>query len=115
MLLTHWPLRHALLFFVLSLSFATRAAAECTEPALPAVPDAATATKDDMLGAYREMRSYQQTAQAYLDCLDALKLAEPDVDVEILLERLNAYNRTVENMDTVSRQVHQQLDRFNAR
>ncbi len=115
MLLTPWPLRHRLFFVVLSLSFTARAVADCTEPALPSVPDAATATKEDMLGAYREMRTYQQTAQAYLDCLDALKLAEPDVDVEILLERLNAYNRTVENMDTVSRQVHQQLDRFNAR
>lgn len=111
----HWPLRHALFLLMLCLGFVTRAVADCTEPALPKVPDAATATKEDMLGAYREMRTYQQTAQAYLDCLDALKIAEPDVDVEILLERLNAYNRTVENMDTISRQVHQQLDRFNAR
>ncbi|MBB3047275.1 lipoate synthase [Litorivivens lipolytica] len=82
---------------------------------MPAVPDGSTADKQTMLDAYRNMRDYQAEAQSFLDCIDALKASEPDVDVEILLERLNAYNRTVENMDSISRQVHAELDTFNAR
>ncbi|WP_372748562.1 hypothetical protein [Litorivivens sp.] len=107
--------RRFLLLPMFSLVLSAQAGAQCTEPALPTVPDAASATKEDMLAAYRDMRAYQQSAQSYLDCLDALKLSEPDVDVEVLLERLNAYNRTVDNMDAISRQVHRQLDSVNAR
>lgn len=92
-----------------------QAIADCKEPPMPAVPDGNTADKQTMLEAYREMRDYQARAQSFLDCIDALKVSEPDVDVEILLERLNAYNRTVENMDIVSRKVHAELDTFNTR
>ncbi len=79
------------------------------------VPDGETASKDEMLGIYRDMRTYQSAAQAYLDCLDAETIANPDVEPEVMLERLNAYNRTVEKMDDISREVHRQLDIFNAR
>jgi hypothetical protein len=92
-----------------------QAIADCKEPPMPAVPDGSAADKQTMLEAYREMRAYQARAQSFLDCIDALKVSEPDVDVEILLERLNAYNRTVENMDIVSRKVHAELDTFNTR
>ncbi len=99
----------------LVLLFSAPVLAECTEPVLPTVPDASTASKDDMLAAYRDMRVYQQSAQTFLDCIDALKVSDPDADIEVLLERLNAYNRTVDNMDDISRRVHKQLDLFNAR
>lgn len=94
---------------------APSALADCSEPTMPTVPNGSTADKQTMLDAYRDMRDYQAEAQSFLDCIDALKVSEPDVDVEVLLERLNAYNRTVENMDSVSRQVHAELDTFNAR
>lgn len=68
-----------------------------------------------MLAIYRDMRTYQSDAQAYLDCLDAETIANPDVEPEVMLERLNAYNRTVEKMDDISRKVHRQLDVFNDR
>ena len=104
----------AALLFLQAFSL-SQAAADCKEPPLPVVPDGSTADKQTMLEAYREMRDYQAEAQSFLDCIDALKVSEPDVDVEILLERLNAYNRTVENMDSVSRKVHAELDTFNTR
>lgn len=89
--------------------------ADCVEPSPLVVPDGATASKDEMLAVYRDMRSYQGEAQAYLDCLDAETIANPDVEPEVMLKRLNAYNRVVEKMDEISRQVHRQLDIFNSR
>ena len=91
------------------------AAAACSEPRPPQVPDGATAGKDEMLAIYRDMRAYQAKAQSYLDCLDAETIANPDVEPEVMLDRLNAYNRTVEKMDDISRRVHRQLDIINAR
>ena len=104
----------SLLFATLVLASAP-ALADCAEPPPPAIPDGATAEKDEMLAIYRDMRSYQGDAQAYLDCLDAQTIANPDVEPEVMLDRLNAYNRTVEKMDEISREVHRQLDIFNAR
>ena len=103
------------LFVALHLVMAVSAYAACQEPPAPAIPDGATAEKEAMLAIYRDMRTYQGNAQAYLDCLDAETIANPDVEPEVMLERLNAYNRTVEKMDEISRKVHHQLDVFNAR
>ncbi|MFT5032367.1 MAG: hypothetical protein ACI89D_000796 [Bermanella sp.] len=61
------------------------------------------------------MRTYQGGAQDYLDCLYAETIANPEVAPEVMLERMNAYNRTVEKIDEISRKVHRQLDVFNAR
>lgn len=99
-----------LLLFVLS---SAPALAACKEPSAPAVPDGRSASKDEMLAAYRDMRSYQGEAQVYLDCLQAEKDAA--TDPEVMLDRLNAYNETVEKMDTISRRTHRELDIFNSR
>lgn len=99
----------------LHLAMVAPAHAACQAPPDLAVPDGAKASKKEMLAIYRDMRTYQSDAQAYLDCLDAETIANPDVEPEVMLERLNAYNRTVEKMDDISRKVHRQLDVFNDR
>ncbi len=110
-----WAIEMAALVLLLPLLSPASAWAACDEPLALAIPDGASASKKEMLSIYRDMRIYQGKVQEYLDCLDAQTIANPDVEPEVMLERLNTYNRTVEKMDEVSREVHRQLDIFNAR
>ena len=57
-----------LLFLAASLS--TAAYADCTYPRPPAkLPDGATATRDEMVAANKQVKQYNTDMTAYLDCI----------------------------------------------
>ena len=58
------------LSLVFALSFAAHARADCSYPKSPAAPpDGSTATKDQMVAAAKDFKTYNSDMNAYLDCL----------------------------------------------
>jgi len=54
----------------LALGSAASMAGECTAPALPTLPDGATATMDQMLAGQKAVKEYQAANSEYRACLD---------------------------------------------
>ena len=58
------------LSLVFALGFAAHARADCSYPKSPdAPPDGSTATKDQMVAAAKDFKTYNSDMNAYLDCL----------------------------------------------
>ena len=66
------------LSLVFALGFAAHARADCSYPKSPdAPPDGSTATKDQMVAAAKDFKTYNSDMNAYLDCLQLEIAAAP--------------------------------------
>jgi hypothetical protein len=88
--------------------------AECEAPQPPALPDAATATRDEMLAAQGRVREFVTAAERHLTCLsrviDDEKRSADDRNAAV-----SEHNRTVAVMEQVASAFNEQIRAFRAR
>ena len=84
-------------------------AADCTRPTMPAVPDGASATMDEMIAGQGAVKAFQADAQAFRACVDGklagLKAAAADGDeaaAETFKATTEAYNASVSDEETLA-------------
>ena len=96
-----------LLILVFAIIAAKGAAAECTRPAEPSLPDGATATKAEMGGAFKAVKEFQTELLGFRECLDAAQTAGGDeITEEIRMISVQRYNASVDAEEIF-------VDRFN--
>jgi hypothetical protein len=116
------------LALIFALGSAAHAQATCTYPASPAAPpDGNTATKDQMIAAQHDFRSYNDNMNAYLDCIkleidsatpkDPSKLSpdekkKADQALKILAQKNNA---AVDELQANVNRFNEQLRIFKAK
>ena len=95
----------------------------CDYPDRPAIPDGATASKDDLLAAKASVQEYMQAVDAYLMCIEEAErsaIAEMDNPTEdellrrdeMLNKRFDAAN---EEKALVGEQFNQEIRAYNQR
>jgi hypothetical protein len=92
------------------------AIAECTRPAVPELPDGATADMPAMAEGQKAVKAYVAGTDAYLDCLaaDAAEAggkADPDAE----LARIEEHNVAVDEMDAVAARFNEEIREYKAR
>jgi hypothetical protein len=116
------------LALIFALGSAAHAQATCTYPASPAAPpDGNTATKDQMIAAQHDFKSYNDNMNAYLDCIkleidsatpkDPSKLSpdekkKADQALKILAQKNNA---AVDELQANVNRFNEQLRIFKAK
>lgn len=86
-----------ILFAALGALFSGAASAECVmEGAAPAMPDAETATSEDVSATVSAIRQYQGELGTYRDCLDGV-MQNVELEIEERQAAQDAYNATVED------------------
>jgi len=89
------------------------AAAACEPPTPVAMPDGATATRDQMLAAQAEVRAYQAAMNEFVACIDSDLEAQgekaPDEFKSLMVSRHNA---AVSEMEGVAAAFNEQLRAF---
>ena len=91
------------------------AAEACEAPAAVALPDGATATRDQMLAAQAQVRAYQAAMNEFVACMDSEADAQgdqaPDEFKSLMVSRHNA---AVAEMEGVAAAFNEQLRAFRA-
>jgi hypothetical protein len=91
------------------------AAAACEAPAPVAMPDGATATREQMLAAQQEVRAYQAAMNEFVACIDSELQGEgeqaPEEFKSLMVSRHNA---AVTEMEGVAAAFNDQLRAFRA-
>jgi hypothetical protein len=89
------------------------AAAACEAPAPVALPDGATATREQMLAAQQEVRAYQAAMNEFVACIDSELEGEgeqaPEEFKSLMVSRHNA---AVTEMEGVAAAFNDQLRAF---
>lgn len=89
----------ASLFAGLILASSANLALACDKPALPALPDPATAVTPEMIKAKNDVRAYVSSAEAYLKCSISTK----------------QHNRTVDSMQKLAKDFNVIVRAYKAR
>ena len=80
--------------------FAATAAADCEQPAQPALPDGASSTMEQMLEGQKAVKTFQAANLEYLSCLEEMvesaESAAKKADGDAKDEATAAYNKAVE-------------------
>ena len=96
-------------------------AEECTAPAVPALPDGATASMDQMLEGQKAVKEYQAANTAYRTCLEpkvsAAEVAaagdSPGPELQETLKQLNEdYNASVSKEEELAAQFNTELREY---
>jgi hypothetical protein len=91
------------------------AAVACEAPAPVAMPDGATATREQMLAAQQEVRAYQAAMNEFVACIDSELAGEgeqaPEEFKSLMVSRHNA---AVTEMEGVAAAFNEQLRAFRA-
>ena len=91
------------------------AAAACEAPAPVALPDGATATRDQMLAAQAEVRAYQAAMTEFLACIDSdLESEGEQAPEEFKSLMVSRHNAAVAEMEGVAAAFNDQLRAFRA-
>ena len=85
---------------VLNMLMAGSAFAACTAPEDPAIPEGNTATGADMFKAKKDIESYMESAEAFLNCGGVPTMQ---------------YNRMVDKMEQVAKQFNSSLRAYKAK
>lgn len=103
---------------VAALLGAASAALACDQPQPPALPDGASADRDAMVSAHGEVKSFVNSGNAYLECLqqeEAAEVANESITEDSRKVRLAKYNATVEAMQKIGADFNVELKKFNAK
>jgi len=103
--------------------FAVQGAFACDYPQRVAVPDGATASKEDMIAGQRGVKSYMASMEEYLACIEADEaqrvLGLGDVDDETKRQQEETfnkkYNAAVEEMNLVAEEFNMQVRAYKDR
>lgn len=95
----------------------------CDYPKRVAVPDGATATKDEMISGQRGVKDYMAAMEAYLTCIEAeeastvLELGDLDEPAKRLRADMfnKKYNAAVEEMNLVAEEFNLQVRAYKQR
>jgi hypothetical protein len=97
-------------------ALALTAQAACESPAMPAIPDGATAEEAEMVEAQGAVRAFVEQSNAYLDCLvGEAKQGEETDDATTKQKRLDQYNAGADAMQQVADGFNAELREFKAR
>ena len=88
--------------------------AGCATPTPPPMPDAATATMEDMVAAQREVREFVAAGETYLTCLSKV-IDDDDRAADERNAAVSEHNRMVTAMEEVAAAFNEQLRVFKAR
>ena len=116
------PLKHASLFTVLALGYASLAqsqqdprlaeiAGTCEFPELPTIPNAEGATMEQMVATQGAIQAYLEASNELLACLEGISQNESlaDEDRQLALE---TYNAEVANQENAAEEWNVQRTRF---
>ena len=103
----------ASLLLIFSAQFA---AAECTRPAPPVLPDGETADLETMVEGQKSVKAYVAATEAYLDCLTAEGQAAVEVETpEQQLARIEEHNEAVDEMEALAEQFNEEIREYKAK
>jgi peptidyl-prolyl cis-trans isomerase B (cyclophilin B) len=88
--------------------------AHCAPPAVPALPDAATAGMDDMVASQRQVREFVAAGEAYLACL-AEVIDDEERSAGLRNAAVEEHNRMVAAMEEIAAGFNEQIRIFRAR
>jgi ApbE superfamily uncharacterized protein (UPF0280 family) len=90
-------------------------AAACESPAVVAVPDGKTATKEQMLAARDQVKAYMKGMEDFMTCVDQEAAAKGDGAPEEYKNQMAArHNAAVSEMEAVAGAFNDQLHAYNA-
>jgi cyclophilin family peptidyl-prolyl cis-trans isomerase len=88
--------------------------ADCTPPAVPALPDASVVSEAEMLSSQRQIREFVAAGDAYLACVDRI-LKDEDRSAGLRNAAVEEYNRMVAAMEEIAAGFNEQIRIFKAR
>jgi hypothetical protein len=103
-----------------------QAFAECTSPDMPAVPDGATASMEDMLTGQKAVKTFQEANLDYMKCLEesytaaeeTVKNGTEEADVtaaqDAYTKGIDAYNDAVSKEEEVAGQFNVEIREYKA-
>lgn len=87
---------------------------DCAAPPPPVLPDATTASSDEMLAAQRQVREFVAAGEAHLKCLAAI-IDDDERSAEQRNAAVSEHNRTVAVMEQTAAAFNEQIRIFKAR
>ena len=97
---------------------ATAAIEKCALGVAPAIPDAATATREQMLAASKDFQAYDQVTKAYTKCvddaIDQVVKEFPDATVSLQEFATTAHNTAINQEQAVADQLNGQVRAYKA-
>ncbi len=107
----------------LALSGAGSAAAECTAPEMPTLPDGGTSTMEEMLAGQKSVKDFQAANLEYMNCLEpqinaaaakATTEEGSDEDRATLKALEEAYNAAVSSEEELAGQFNTEIREYKA-
>jgi len=90
-------------------------ASACENPAVVAMPDGKTSTKEQMLAARDQVKAYMKSMQDFMDCVDKEAAAKGDgAPPEYKDQMIGRHNAAVSEMEAVAAAFNDQLHAYNA-
>lgn len=95
--------------------------AACTYPKSPDnIPDGNTATMDQMLGAKKQVDTYNKEMEGYLSCIklehdDSLKDATPEQKADLEKRQVQKHNAAIDELEGVAARFNEQVKAFKAK
>jgi hypothetical protein len=87
----------------------------CENPTMPAVPDGATTTMDQLLDAQGKVKTYMAAMEEYLACLnEELEVAGEDAPAEFKSLMVTRHNTGVSEMESVASDFNAQVQAYKA-
>lgn len=104
-------------------AFGTPLAFACDYPERAAVPDGATATKEEMIAGQRGVKAYMGAMEEYLSCIEAAEqetvAASDQLDEETRQQRIEMYNKkynaAVDEMNLLAEEFNMQVRAYKER
>ncbi|MCY4427644.1 MAG: hypothetical protein OXC05_11540 [Halieaceae bacterium] len=98
------------LFATLLLLTSSLVVAECTQPALPEIPDGLEADLATMVEGQQAVKAFMAESDTYLDCLYTAAEAAAETDTEEQVEARNQqHDSWVDEMELVAEEFNQEL------
>jgi len=91
--------------------------AECRRPALPNIPDGATATKEEVTKAYKEFKNvFQPSIKKFQTCITEEKTAVGDVATIVQIEEWDAlYDAAYSLEESMATKMNETIRAYKAR
>jgi len=90
------------------------AASACDTPAVVAMPDGKTSTKEQMLAARDQVKAYMKGMEDFMKCVDDEAAAKSDATAEYKDQMAARHNNAVSEMEAVAAAFNDQLHAYNA-
>jgi hypothetical protein len=104
----------------IALAFSAQAALACDYPERIQIPNGASASKEEMLSAQKDVKTYVADMEGYLDCIleeeKAARAAIEDLTPEVEQQRedmlTKKYNAAVDEMETIAARFNTEVQAY---